>query len=648
MIVESNGSNYRGLTMNKKKTKLPPGITVIVMMLYLTTNANVSGRDYLSPSALVADKQSGKLYIAQTRSQQVAVFDIAAGKVTRTYSLSGSPSGLALAADRSRLYVTCALTKGRVRVVNPQTGKTYHTLPTGHTPMAPVLSSNGKILYVCNRFNNNVSVIDLASRKQITRIPVQREPVAAVLGPNGRFLFVANHLPIGTANIGLIAATVSVINTETKKVVTTIELPNGTTALQGICISPDGRYAYATHILARYTVPTTQLERGWINTNALSIIDVGTKELIDTVLLDDVDNGAANPWAVGCTSDGKYICVTHAGTDELSIIDASAMMEKIRKYHADQRNAQNRTTGQGDYGSYGSSSTPSSPSSNIPNELSFLYGIRQRIKLCGKGPRALAIVGSSVYVAEYFTDSITIVDINNPQRVETTAIPLGPTPKMTIKRKGEMLFHDASLCFQSWHSCSSCHPGGARVDALNWDLLNDGIGNPKNTKSLLFSHRTPPAMFTAVRQNAEMAVRAGIRHILFAVRPEEEAVAIDEYLKSLRPVPSPYLINGRLSASAKRGRKIFSKARCDSCHKGPLHTDLRQYNLGIGKGLDKDQKFDTPTLVEAWRTAPYLYDGRAVTIKEVLTKFNPDDEHGRTSSLSDKEITDLANFVLSQ
>jgi len=647
--------------MNKKKPKLPPGITVIVMMLYLTTNANVSGRDYLSPSALVADKQAGKLYIAQTRSQQVAVFDIAAGKVTKAYSLPDRPSGLALSADRSRLYVTCALTKGRVRVVNLRTGRVSCTLLTGHTPMAPVLSSNGKILYVCNRFNNNVSVIDLAARKELTRIPVQREPVAAALGPNGRFLFVANHLPIGTANIGLIAATVSVINTETKKVVTTIELPNGTTALQGICISPDGRYAYATHILARYTVPTTQLERGWINTNALSNIDVQNKRLIDTVLLDDVDNGAANPWAVCCTSDGKYICVTHAGTDELSIIDASAMMDKIRKYHADQRNAQNRTIGQGDYGSYGSSSTPSSPSSNIPNELSFLYGIRQRIKLCGKGPRALAIVGSNVYVAEYFTDSITLVDINNTQRVETTAIPLGPTPKMTIKHRGEMLFHDASLCFQNWQSCASCHPGGARVDALNWDLLNDGIGNPKNTKSLLLSHRTPPVMITGVRDRAETAVRAGFRHILFATCPEEDAVAIDKYLKLLRPVPSPYLarrpasrrktrgqVNGKLSTSAKRGRKIYNKARCDSCHKGALHTDLRQYNVGIGDGLDKDRKFDTPTLVEIWRTAPYLYDGRAATIEEVLTKYNPNDKHGLTSNLSDKEITDLANFVLSQ
>ena len=39
-------------------------------------------------------------------------------------------------------------------------------------------------------------------------------------------------------------------------------------------MSPDGRFAYVTHILSRYQVPTTQLERGWMNTNALSILDL--------------------------------------------------------------------------------------------------------------------------------------------------------------------------------------------------------------------------------------------------------------------------------------------------------------------------------------------------------------------------------------
>jgi cytochrome c peroxidase len=276
-------------------------------------------------------------------------------------------------------------------------------------------------------------------------------------------------------------------------------------------------------------------------------------------------------------------------------------------------------------------------------------------------------MGSKVYVAEYFTDSITLVDLSKWPRPETFALSLGSTPpveslssslslraegkaerQMGKQRRGEMLFNDASVCFQKWQSCASCHPGRGRSDGLNWDLLNDGIGNPRNTKSLLLAHRTPPAMITGVRGDAETAVRTGIKHILFSVRPEEDAEAIDEYLKSLAPLPSPYLVNGGLSKSAERGQKVFERAGCARCHKGPLYTDLQKYNVGTGQDSDKDSEFDTPGLVEIWRTAPYLYDGRAATIEEVLTKYNPDDRHGVTSNLTGGEIGDLVEFVLSQ
>ncbi len=59
-----------------------------------------------------------------------------------------------------------------------------------------------------------------------------------------------------------------------------------------------------------------------------------------------------------------------------------------------------------------------------------------------------------------------------------------------------------------------------------------------------------------------------------------------------------------------------------------------------------------PPLIEVWRTAPYLYDGRAATVREVLTTYNPLDENGRTkhgniSDLTEDEIDDLIEFVLS-
>jgi cytochrome c peroxidase len=70
--------------------------------------------------------------------------------------------------------------------------------------------------------------------------------------------------------------------------------------------------------------------------------------------------------------------------------------------------------------------------------------------------------------------------------------------------------------------------------------------------------------------------------------------------------------------------------------------------VGTTKDRDSGKPLDTPTLVEVWRTAPYLHDGRAATMADVLTRCNPDDRHGATTSLSPDEIGQLAEYVLSQ
>ena len=46
-------------------------------------------------------------------------------------------------------------------------------------------------------------------------------------------------------------------------------------------------------------------------------------------------------------------------------------------------------------------------------------------------------------------------------------------------------------------------------------------------------------------------------------------------------------------------------------------------------------------------TAPYLNDGRAATMKDVLTTFNENDKHGKTSDFSEEQLAQLAEYVLS-
>src|ERR1017187_2463483 len=101
----------------------------------------------LSPAALTVVPDGTRLFIACATANQVAVFDVASGAVTRRITVPHSPSGVALSSDGSRLYVTCAAPHSSVRVLDTGSGKTLATFHAGHTAMAPVLSPDGKTLF---------------------------------------------------------------------------------------------------------------------------------------------------------------------------------------------------------------------------------------------------------------------------------------------------------------------------------------------------------------------------------------------------------------------------------------------------------------------------------------------------------------------
>ena len=555
----------------------------------------------LSPVAMVASPDGATLYVACATAGQVLVFDTASRRVTRSVQVPAKPAGLCLSADGRRLFVTCAAPVSRVCIVDTVRGRIEAQLTAGHTAMAPMLSPDGKTLYVCNRFDNDVSVFDLAAGKELRRIAVRREPVAAAITPDGRRLLVANHLHIGRADVEHVAAVVSVIDTARGEVVDDLNLPSGSGVLNDLRASPDGRFAVVTHILASFHRPTTQVERGWMNSNAATFIDLGRMEVINTVPLDEVERGAANPWGAAWSADSRTLVVAHAGTHEVSIIDCSVLLPKLMKLVPEPLPV---------IRVYG---TPARAPADVRGDFSFLGDARCRQALPegDLGPRAVVVVGRRAYTANYFSDTLSAVGLD-ALHPKAESILLGPKPSMTRARLGELYFHDARLCRQGWQSCASCHPGDARIDGLNWDLLNDGIGNPKNTRSLLLAHNTPPAMSLGVRETAEMAVRSGIEHILFTTQPPDVADAIDQYLKTLKPLPSPHLIDGRFSPAAQRGERLFRSkdTRCLQCHPPPLFTNLHSYDVGTRGPLDgPSDTFDTPTLIELWRTAPYLHDG---------------------------------------
>jgi cytochrome c peroxidase len=257
-------------------------------------------------------------------------------------------------------------------------------------------------------------------------------------------------------------------------------------------------------------------------------------------------------------------------------------------------------------------------------------------------------VGNQVITAGYFDDYLEIFDLSMPgsgtKTMAAGTIPLGAEVPKTALRKGECAFYDGGLSLQKWQSCHSCHPQ-TRTDGLNWTLNNE-ISAPKNAKSMLLSWWTPPTSWAGRRANAYESIRAGIKSELFLQPDPVVSEQMDTFFMSLKPVPSPFLKKGRLTANAENGKKIFfthAKLDCKKCHPAPLYTDLKKWNSGVIDPYDGNTQWDTPTMIESWRGAPYDHLGSKDKMYDILK----DKGHSNAGELPEKDFNDLMEFILS-
>ena len=578
-------------------------ILVVGVLFPWWSDAQESKEPWFITDVAVGD--AGQVILSCRGDKSLKITDPQGRQVVKTIPLQQTPTGVI--AKEGKAYVSCFDTRGEIVTVDLKEGKIVNTVPVGAGAEAPAWSKEEDKIFVCNRFAGTVSEVDVKNGKVTREVKVLREPSKVVVSPDGKYLFVANALPAQRADVDYVACCVSVIDLASFQKVKDIRLENGSNALRGATLSPDGKYLFVSHNLGRFTVPTSQLQQGWMNTNAMSVVDVASLEFKGAVLLDEPERGAAGVWGVECTPG--YLIVSHSGTHEISVIDYPELIKKFEAY-------------------------PDKMALNY--DLHFLYGIRERIALKGNGPRNFIVRDQEVIVPMFFSDDLNRYDLNTKQLSE---VALNPGRQETMAQKGERIFNDAAFCFQNWQSCNGCHPGDARTDGMNWDLMNDGVGNSKNCKSLLLSLETPPCMISGIRANAHVANRAGFKYIQFMELKEEDAACVDAYVASLKPVPSPYLVDGELSEKAKKGRKVFERLKCDACHSGPYYPDMKMHR--IGEDIEFEQGWDTPTLIEVWRTAPYLFDGRAATMEEVFGVY----KHGVDKKLSKTDLDALVEYV---
>jgi cytochrome c peroxidase len=150
------------------------------------------------------------------------------------------------------------------------------------------------------------------------------------------------------------------------------------------------------------------------------------------------------------------------------------------------------------------------------------------------------------------------------------------------------------------------------------------------------------------------------------------AKAIAAFERTVVTGPSPYdrYLAGEmsaLSAAAQRGLAVFSgKGRCVLCHGGPMLSDQSFHNLGVGMDRENPDvgreavtknprdrgRFKTPTLRNVALTWPYLHDGSAQSLDDVLKFYDRggqpngnQDPMMRPLRLTDGDEADLKAFL---
>lgn len=564
---------------------------------------------YRSPIALALTADGARLLAVNQTSGTLSIVDAPGRRLLGELPLCAFPSAAALSPDGKTLFASCQH-EDRVVEVDLAAQKVTRHLTTGHEPHGLALSRDGRRLFVANYLSDSVSALDLSSGAELARLPVGRGPRFLALSHDGARLLASNGL----------GRSLTVLDAEKLAPVEARELGRAS-ILREVALTPDGRFGVVAHVLSRDAQIPQQMERGWIHSNGLSLVDLGRPGWTATLLLDRLLAGAANPYGLALSKDGRRAFVSLAGVHEVALVDLEGAQRLLSPLSAEQRNLAEQDV-----------------------ELAEKKGLARRVPSGGLGPRGLALDErrGELWVAHYFSDELTALDAATG--AVRARVSLGPPLALSLRRRGELLFNDARITYQTWFSCVSCHEEDAGMDALNWDLPNDGTGNSKNVKSLRDAHDTPPSMWAGVRVDMGAAIQAGQRFQGFLPEAENQR-ALAAYLGAPARPPNPFR---RVAPEVlSRGAAAFRRARCDTCHPAPRFTDLKKHDLNLGAPQDLLSRFDTPSLREVYRSGPWLHDGRAATLESIFAEHDPLGLHGRVGELTAKEREDLLAYVRS-
>lgn len=219
---------------------------------------------------------------------------------------------------------------------------------------------------------------------------------------------------------------------------------------------------------------------------------------------------------------------------------------------------------------------------------------------------------------------------------------VGPDLLPADLQRGRDLFElrlpDVRLSKAQRFNCSGCHARGGS-DGLVWVTSQGNRNTPALAGRLV---GTAPYGWSGDDPTLRHHLVESIQRFGGTALAEADLAALQGYLESLvlpKSVASPW------QKAVARGKALFEdpSTQCASCHAAPQYQDGMSHDVGT-TGWQK-AALDTPSLLGLAQSAPYLHDGSAHDLFEVLTKTGK--TMGHSDLLSADQRADLVAFLLS-
>jgi len=548
---------------------------------------------------------SGDVYVSNRGSRSVTRLSPDGLHVEVTATVGAEPVGLAMSANGGQVLVANSMS-GTVQVLDGKTLESKAELAVGGQPFAVAPLGDNRRVYVTDFNGGTVRVVDLTTRNVVSTVTLEQPPSA--------------ECAMGT-----------------------VPVPERTPAQTAdVIVSPDGERAYVAHVQSRVGTAGMLNSLNFAVAPALSTIGtVDDKAMVEVTPGDAVAPARPTFPSPILATNLSQECVTvtrGTGMDAPSSLVVDGMGEWI--FVADHNSNAVAVV---------SAVRRTDSTFRVPER-----GIADVVRV-GARPTGIAVSGdlNHAYVHNALDYSVSFIEKRGGQLVEVATVGFGKSDLPADVERGRRLFYSAvdprvTQPELGGVSCSSCHPNG-RADGLSWVLppthTNSWTWQPllaskRNTPPLWGVAKTAPYHWDGTISDLPAFNTAMVTQMGGAGVSTRDLSDLGAYMATIETPDNPNV--GRAAPGlVARGSQLF-QARCSSCHAGDALTDGLSHTVAASDVTT----LDTPSLRGVFATGPYLHDGSAAALGDVMKSRGVFDHDQRGLSAADLEA--LEAFVQAQ